>query len=85
MGWSMDRVHGVVYGPGPGGGHGPGPWGGLWTGSMGWSMDLVHGVVYGPGPGDGHGPRFMFCICCGLIFLGGGLFFLNQFKFFKLG
>ena len=23
MGWSMDRVHGVV--------HGPGPWGGPWT------------------------------------------------------
>ena len=43
---SMDRVHGVV--------HGPGPWGGPRTGSMGWSMDQVHRVV--------HGPRSMFCI-----------------------
>ena len=38
MGWSIDWVHGVVYGPGP--------WGGPLTGSMGWSMDRVHGVVH---------------------------------------
>ena len=34
VGWSMDRVHGVVHGPGP----------------YGWSMDRVHGVVHGSGP-----------------------------------
>jgi len=34
----MDRVHGVV--------HGPGPWGGPWTGSMGWSMDPGPCFVY---------------------------------------
>ena len=35
---SMDRVHGVV--------HGPGPSGGPWTRSIGWSMDPGPCFVY---------------------------------------